>query len=211
MATAARVTKKPKPTEPLPPAVTTLPVRRFTLDEYHHLIEIGFLQEDDRVELLNGWIVAKMGINPPHASSLTRLSRRLGRLLGHDWIIREQTSLTIPSSDSEPEPDVVVVPGPEEVYDDRHPYPKDVVLLAEVADSSLSEDRGEKLQTYARAKIAVYWIVNLIDRRVEVYTQPRGGKNPTYKQHTDYGPDDAVPVVIGGKERGRIAVKELLP
>jgi hypothetical protein len=211
MTTAARATKKPKATEPLPPAVTTLPVRRFSLDEYHHLIEIGFLQEGDRVELLNGWIIAKMGINPPHASSLTRLCRRLRLILGNDWIIREQSSLTIPSSDSEPEPDVVVAPGPEEIYDDRHPYPKDIVLLAEVADSSLSEDRGEKLQTYARARITVYWIVNLVDRRVEVYTDPRGGKNPTYKQHKEYGPDDAVPVVIEGKELGRIPVKELLP
>jgi Uma2 family endonuclease len=211
MATATQVTKKPKLHGPPPPAVSTLPVRRFTVAEYHKLIEIGMISENDRVELLNGWVVAKMGINPPHASSLTRLSRRLGQLLGNDWIIREQSSLTIPSSDSEPEPDLVVASGPEEEYDDRHPDPKDVVLLAEVADSSLSEDRGEKLQTYARAKIALYWIVNLIDRRVEVYTQPRGAKNPTYKQHTNYGPDDEVPVIIGGKELGRIAVKELLP
>ncbi len=209
--TAARVTKPPQQITPLPPAVTTLPVRRFTLDEYHHLIESGFLQEDDRVELLNGWIVAKMGINPSHASSLTRLSRRLNRLFGDDWLVREQSSLTISSSDSELEPDIVVVPGPEGEYDSRHPYPKDVVLLAEVADSSLSEDRGEKLQTYARAKVAVYWIVNLKERQVEVYTQPRGGKNPTFKQHTNYGPDNEVPVVISGKELGRISVKELLP
>lgn len=211
MSSAARVTKKPKPAAPLPPAVTPLAVRRFTLAEYHHLIQTGFFREDDRVELLNGWIVAKMGINPPHASALTRTTRRLRRLLGDDWVVREQSSLTIPTSDSEPEPDVVVAPGPEDAYDARHPQPKDTVLLVEVAESSLAEDRGEKLRTYAVAKIAVYWIVNLVDRRVEVYTQPRGGKSPTYKQQTDYGPDDAVPVVVGGKELGRIPVKELLP
>ncbi len=73
------------------------------------------------------------------------------------------------------------------------------------------EDRTTKLELYAGAKIAVYWIVNLVDRRVEVYTQPRGGKNPTYKQQTNYGPDDEVPVVVGGKQIGRIPVKELLP
>lgn len=209
MSTAARVTRKP--TLSLPPAVTSLPVRRFTLDEYHHLIATGFFREDDRVELLNGWIVAKMGINPPHASALTRLTRRLRRLFGDNWVVREQSSLTIPSSDSEPEPDVVIAPGPEEAYDTRHPQPKDTVLLVEVAESSLAEDRGEKLRTYAAAKIAVYWIVNLLDRRVEVYTQPKGGKSPAYKQQQNYGPDDAVPVVVNGKELGRIPVKELLP
>jgi Uma2 family endonuclease len=208
MQTAKRMRKK---TTPPPPAVPSLPVRRYTLEEYHHLIETGFFSENDRVELLNGWIVAKMGINPPHASAVTRLSRRLARLLGASWIIREQSAITIPPSDSEPEPDVVVVPGPEEAYDNHHPYPDQIVLLAEVADSSLAEDQGEKLQTYAAAKMPVYWIVNLVDRCVEVYTQPRGGKKPSYKKLTTYGPGDDVPVVIKGKERGRIPVKELLP
>jgi hypothetical protein len=80
-----------------------------------------------------------------------------------------------------------------------------------VSDSSLPEDQTTKLEMYAAAKVAVYWVVNLVDRRVEVYTQPKGGKNPAYRQRTDYGPDDEVPVVVGGKELGRIAVKELLP
>jgi len=211
MSSAARIAKAPKAAAPLPPAVPTLPVRRHTLDEYHHLIETGFFREDDRVELLNGWIVAKMGINPPHASALTRLSRRLRTLLGDTWVVREQSSLTIPSSDSEPEPDVVVAPGPEEAYDARHPIPKDVILLVEVADISLAEDQCEKLLAYAAAKIAVNWIVNLKDRCIEVYTEPRGGKSPTYKKQTIYGPVDAVPVVVRGKELGRIPVNELLP
>lgn len=211
MSSAARVTKPPKAAVTLPPAVPPLPVRRFTVDEYHHLIKTGFFREDDRIELLNGWIVAKMGINPPHASAVTRLSRRLARLLGESWLVREQSSITIRPSDSEPEPDIAVVPGPEDAYDAHHPYPKDIALLVEVADSSLAEDRGEKLLTYAAARIAVYWIVNLVDRRVEVYTQPRAGKNPSYKRQMNYGPEDTVPVVILGKPVGRIAVKELLP
>jgi Uma2 family endonuclease len=186
-------------------------VRRYTIEEYHRLIETGFFREDDRIELLNGWIVAKMGINPPHASALTRLSRRLRGLLGEAWIVREQSALTIAKSDSEPEPDIVVATGPENSYDERHPIPKDVALLVEVADTSIVEDQGEKLYTYASARIVVYWIVNLKDRRVEVYTDPRGGKNPTYKKRTNYGPRDAVPVVFRGKVLGRIPVKELLP
>jgi Uma2 family endonuclease len=211
MSSAARVTKRPKLAAPLPPAVPTLPVRRYTLDEYHHLIEIGFFREDDRIELLNGWIIGKMGINPPHASALTRLSRRLRDLLGEKWIVREQSSLTIPSSDSEPEPDIAVALGPEDTYDERHPVPKDVVLVVEVADSSLAEDQGEKLQAYAAAKVIMYWIVNLIDRRVEVYTGPRGGNNPIYKRQANYGPGDEVPLIIRDRELGRIPVNELLP
>ena len=96
-------------------------------------------------------------------------------------------------------------------HDARHPGPKDLVLVVEVSDSSLGFDRGTKMAVYAAAKIVQYWIVNVNDRRVEVYTQPKGGKNPSYKLRTDYGPGDAVPVVVAGKQVGAVAVKELLP
>ncbi len=101
--------------------------------------------------------------------------------------------------------------GPDEPYKKRHPRPRETELIVEVADTSLERDRGVKLKLYAAGGIAVYWVVKLVDRRVEVYTQPLGGKNPTYKQQTNYGPDDEMPVVIAGKELGRISVKELLP
>jgi len=208
---SGRANGRARPAGPLPPAIPPFPVRRFTLDEYHRLIRTGFFREDDRVELLNGWIVAKMGTNPAHASALTRTARRLRRLLGDDWIVREQSSLTIPNSDSEPEPDILVARGPEEAYDARHPQPKDTVLLVEIAESSLAEDRGEKLRTYAAARVGVYWVVNLVDRRVEVYTRPRGGRDPGYRHRQDYGPGEAVPVVVAGRELGRLAVEELLP
>jgi hypothetical protein len=209
MRSAARITRPLQ--SPLSPAISSLPVRRFSLDEYHHLIEIGFLTEHDKVELLNGWIVSKMPINPPHASAVGRVARRLELVLGHDWLVRQQSSVSIPSSDSEPEPDVVVVPGPEETFDARHPYPADIAILVEVADSSLREDQGEKKQTYAAAKINVYWIINLVDRRVEVYSQPRGGKNPTYRTRADYAAGQSVPVTIGGKKLGTVKVNDLLP
>jgi Uma2 family endonuclease len=173
------------------------------------MIRDGTLAESDRLELLDGWIVEKMPHNAPHDSAVSRLQRRLTRLLGDDWLVRVQSSMTLDTS--VPEPDVAVVPGPESRYDQARPTPKDVALAAEVSESSLPQDQGFKTQLYARNKIPVYWIVNLVDRRVEVYTEPRGGKNPAYKKHADYGPGDAVPVVVGGKELGRIAVNELLP
>ncbi len=211
MNAAPRVTKKPKPAAPLPPAVSPLPVRRFTITEYHKLLEIGVFQSGDPYELLNGVIVAKMPQNSPHASASSRLERRLGKLVPDDWLMRTGKPITVPNSNSEPEPDIAVVSGPEDKYDPRHPGPKDVAFVVEVSDTSLGRDAGEKLGIYAGAKIAEYWIINVNERRVEVYAQPRGGKNPTYKTRTDYGPNDAVPVVIAGTAVGTIAVKELLP
>ncbi|WP_439630558.1 Uma2 family endonuclease [Gemmata sp.] len=206
---AARVTKPPKPKAvALAPAIPPLPVRRFTVEEYHKLGEIGVLTENDRVELIHGWIVPKMTIHPPHNYAVTALMQQLGTL-GAKGVIRVQQPIT--TADSEPEPDVVLATGSNAAYKTRNPKPTEVVILVEVADSSLNEDQTTKHALYAGAKVAVYWIVNLVDRRVEVYTQPKGGKNPTYRQQTNYGPDDTVPVVVGGNELGRISVKELLP
>jgi len=209
MSSAARVTKPPKRNGPPPPAVPPLPVRRFTVDEYHRLIEIGMISENDRVELIHGWIVTKMGINPPHNNGVTALMELLQSLQIPDATIRVQQPIT--TTDSEPEPDVVLASGLRPLFKARNPKPSEVIVLVEVADSSLHEDRTTKLELYAKAKVAVYWIVNLVDRRVEVYTQPKGGKNPGYKTRTDYGPGDSIPVVVGGKKVGTIAVKELLP
>jgi Uma2 family endonuclease len=116
----------------------------------------------------------------------------------------------ITTDDSEPEPDVVIAAGSEEDYSKRHPTPDEVHVLVEVADSTLKKDQTIKLELYTQAKIQVYWIVNLIDRRVEVYTEPNGGKKPSYKQQKNYGPNDEVPLLISGKIVGRIQVKELL-
>ena len=91
-----------------------------------------------------------------------------------------------------------------------HPA-KDIALVVEVSDTSLDDDQRLKLPQYARARLPVYWIINLTDRRVEVYTHPRGGKNPGYRHQTNYAPGQAVPVVVGGAEVGSLEVKDLLP
>jgi putative restriction endonuclease len=208
MSSAARLTKPPKPAAPLPPAVPPFPIRRFSVDEYHEMIETGVLTENLRVELLHGWLVPKMTVNPPHNYAVTALMEQLVAF-GARAVVRVQQPIT--TSDSEPEPDVVFALGTNADYKKRNPRPSDCVIVIEVADTTLQEDRTTKLELYADAKVAVYWLVNLIDRRVEVYTQPRGGKKPTYKQQANFGPDDEVPVVIGGRQLGHIAVKELLP
>ena len=206
MATATRTTRAPAP---LINGAGYPAVHRFTVEQYHQMIETGILKEDDQVELLNGWIVEKMPPNPPHSQAVRRLTRRLTSVLGDEWVISVQDPATM--TQSEPQPDLLVAHGPEDRYGDRHPGPQDIVLVVEVADSSLPDDRTTKLSIYALARIPVYWIVNLSNRCVEVYTRPRGGKSPTYRNRQDYGPADSVPVVLARKNVGSIPVREILP
>jgi Uma2 family endonuclease len=173
------------------------------------MIETGVLGENDRVELLEGWIVAKMTHNPPHDLSLTLAQEGLQGLLPTGWMLRIQCAIT--TEDSEPEPDVAVVRGPARRYARFHPRRRDIGLLIEVAETSLAEDRVYKCPFYARARIPVYWIINLPESKVEVYTQPRAGKSPTYRQRRDYGAGESVPVVLDGREIGKLAVRDLLP
>jgi len=201
MSVAARVTRPPVPTLP--------PVYRFSVEQYHKMLEAGVLTENDSVELLEGWVVSKMPHNPRHDGTVSRVDRRLRRDVSEDWVIRIQSAIT--TDESEPEPDIAVVEGPEETYFERHPSPQDIELLIEVADTSLAEDQMFKGPLYARAQIRVYWIVNLIDRQVEVHTNPKAGKNPGYRRRRVYGVDDSVPLVLAGKIVCSIPVRELLP
>ena len=191
----------------LPPP---LPLRRFTVDEYHRLIREGIIKDIERTELLDGWIVSKMTGNPPHDVSLDKSQEALRSCLPAGWRLRVQSAISL--SGSEPEPDIAVVAGPADRYLAGHPQPPDIAALIEISDSSLEEDRGAKLPIYARARIPVYWIVNLVEAKVEVYTDPTGpDSNPRYLTHRDFGIEDVVPFVIGGAPVGGIPVKDLLP
>ena len=186
------------------------PIWRLSVDQYHEMIRAGILTDDDPIELLEGWLVPKMPKNPPHRIT-TRLTREaLARILSAGWYVDTQEPIT--TADSEPEPDVVVVRGETRQYLDRHPGPGDVALVVEVSDATLQRDRGFKKRLYASASIPVYWIVNLIEKQCEVYTDPSGPtEGADYRHRQDYGLSDAVPLVLEGVEVGRIAVRELLP
>ena len=189
--------------------VSPFPVRRFSVEEYRRLGEIGVLAEDDRVELLEGWIVPKMNLNPPHSVCVQLVDDAIRKALPEAWCVRIQD--VVSTSDSEPEPDVAAVRGAIRDFAQRHPGPEDIGVLIEVADTSLTRDRY-KCRLYGGAGIAVYWIVNLVDRRIEVYTDPTGpDPNPGYRRRNEFGPDDDVPLVIEGREIARIKVSELLP
>ncbi len=193
-------------TAPRPTTFGFSSFRRFSVDEYHRMIETGILNDEDRVELLDGYVVLKMPRNPPHDTSVLKTNKRLIRIVPTGWEVRCQSAITL--SDSEPEPDFAVVRGDENTFATRHPGPAEVGLLIEVADTSLDRDRHDKGPVYARANISLYWIVNLIDRQVEVYSTPSASG---YANRKDFRVGDVVPLVLDGVNCGTIAVAELLP
>ncbi|MCI0376115.1 MAG: Uma2 family endonuclease [Gemmataceae bacterium] len=190
------------PSGPPPP-----PMRRLTVAEYHHMIDTGILSENDNVELLEGWIVPKMPRKPPHDGVIQMTSKALGQRLPSGWEIRIQSAIT--TADSEPEPDIGVVRGDERTYLHRHPQPQDVGLLVEVAETSLTQDRQEKGRIYARAGIAHYWIINLVDNQVECYSNH--SMTSGYKQRIDYRALDQIPFVLDGQLVAMIPASEFLP
>jgi Uma2 family endonuclease len=183
--------------------------RRFSVSEYHRLIELGILTEDDNLELLEGYLVHKMSRNPPHDAAIQKGTKRWLRLLPPGWDLRVQSAITL--TDSEPEPDFAVVRGDETTYLARHPAPADIALVVEVSDSTLPGDRDDKGRIYARAGIACYWIVNLNDRQVEEYTLPSGPvADPKFGQRVDHRPGDSMSLLLGATTV-QVAVQDLLP
>jgi Uma2 family endonuclease len=188
--------------------VPPFPVYRFTVKQYDRMIEAGILTTNDRVELLEGWLVPRMPHNPPHDGTVWLVQTALLPRLPEEWILRVQSAITTP--DSEPEPDVTVARGPGLRYFASHPRPGDIGLVVEVSDTTLLYDRDEKGRVYARARIPVYWIVNLPESRVEVYTDPRAGRRPAYRQRVDYVPPRPLPLVLGGQEVARLDLHDIL-
>ena len=185
-------------------------IARFSVARYQRMIEAGILTPEDKVELLENYVVLKMPRNPPHDSTVQRMLRPLLTPLPAGWDLRIQLAVTL--SDSQPEPDFALVRGSADDYENRHPGPADVGLIIEVADSSLLRDQRDKTRIYARRGIACYWIVNLVDQRVEVYGLPSGpAAVPGYGSFRTYQPGDALPLVLDGAAVGAVPVADLLP
>lgn len=147
--------------------------RRFTVDEYVRMGETGILAEGDRVELLDGEVVRMPPIGPVHASIVDRLNHALVTALGDRAVVRVQNP-TVLDEHSQPQPDLVVARARPGGYRSAHPGPADMLLVVEVADSSVGFDRDVKLPLYARAGIAEVWIIDVAANRVEVHRHPRG-------------------------------------
>jgi Uma2 family endonuclease len=185
------------------------PIYRLSVAQYHDMIQSGILTDDDPVELLEGWLVTKMPKSRRHTLSTRRTRAALTEIIPAGWYVDSQEPIT--TADSEPEPDVVVVRGSDDDYVDRHPAPADVALVVEVADATLQRDRTLKLRIYASAGIAVYWILNLQEFQLEVYSEPTDeGEQATYARRTIYKASDRVPVVLDGVEMGQLSVQSLM-
>ena len=144
--------------------------RIFNVDEYHRMSEAGILSEDDRVELMEGEIIKMSPIGSRHAACVKRFNTLLHRKAGQAVIVSIQDPIRLDDY-SEPEPDVAVVSGSPRDYRDAHP--STALLVVEVADTSLLFDRTTKASLYARAGIADYWLLNLVDQIVEVHRTPQ--------------------------------------
>ena len=148
---------------------SALETRRFTRVEYERLIDLEFFQPDERLELIDGLLVVREPQDSPHATGVRLVLTALRAVFRAGWIVDSQLPVAL-DDHSEPEPDAAVVAGVPRDYRDAHPTRP--VLIVEVAESRLAFDRRQKASLYARAGIADYWVVNLVDRVLEVYREP---------------------------------------
>jgi len=172
------------------------------------MVAAGVITVNDRVELLEGVLVNKMSKGPEHSLSVVLLNETLRTVLPPGWYVSIEQPVSM--DDSEPEPDAAVIRGKPRDHTTRHPQAAEVAIVIEVADSSLRRDREDKRRIYTRNGIAVYWIVNVADRLIDVFTNPSGPVlTPDYATTTTYHIGDAVPVVLDGVTIATVA--DLLP
>ena len=184
--------------------------RRWSRAEYDRLIALGIIQEDERLELLAGELVLRDRQSPGHAFAIQTLSEALQDAIGSGSHVRVLSPIAL-DSESEPEPDLSVVPGGIRDYRDDHP--SQPTLLVEVADTSLVFDREHKGSLYARARLPEYWVVNLVDCVLEVYREPAPEAAAqfgwTYRVALTLGPDKYVTPLAAPS--ARILVADFLP
>ena len=160
--------------------VMPLSTRRFTVDEYHRMGRAGVFHEDDRVELLEGQIVEMSPIGPAHAGCVAALTGLLGRRGGERVVVWVQNPVDL-GERSEPQPDVALLAPRADAYRTAHPRVRDMLLVIEVADTSLEHDRDVKVPLYAAAGVPEVWLVNLTDDVVTLYRDPVGGRYATVR------------------------------
>jgi Uma2 family endonuclease len=180
---------------------------RMTLEKYESLIASGFFSKRDDVHLINGYLVNRMAESPLHGAVCEAIRLAIEAILLATWHIRSEKGLRIPSQISIPRPDLVIARGAPRNYLARYPEPADTALVVEVSYTSLDDDRA-MADIYGAGGIPVYWIVNLVDGQVEVYSDP--GPDG-YRTHEVLAPGHVLHVVVDGVELGEIAVADILP
>jgi Uma2 family endonuclease len=182
--------------------------RRWRRAEYDRAIEAGIFHEDERLELIAGRLIVAEPQNSPHATGIQLAADALRAAFGSGWQVRVQLPLAL-GDWSEPEPDLAVVPGSARDYRDAHP--SHAALVVEIADSSVRLDRRLKASIYAQAGIAEYWIVNLVDRALEMHRDPclPDPRRWTYRSVHVARPAETISPLAA--PTARISISDLLP
>ena len=152
-------------------ATSSVRTKHWSRVEYERLVALGAFRYGERLELVGGALLVREPQGSPHATAVGLAEDALRAVFGGGWTVRAHSPVAL-DEDSEPEPDIAVVPGNRRAH--RQAHPSHPVLIVEVADSSLAFDRGEKAGLYARAAISDYWIVNLVEQTLEVYRDQIG-------------------------------------
>jgi Uma2 family endonuclease len=191
-------------------AAYEIKTRRWTRAEYDRLIELGFFQPNEPIELIGGQLMVAEPQGAAHYTAIQRTARALEAAFGSGWVVRTQGPIRL-DDESEPEPDVAVVSGTAEDY--RNEHPARPVLTVEIAESSLGSDRERKGSLYARAGLQDYWVVNLAANLVEVYREPAvdslGAFGWSYARREIFG--SAAQLSPLAAPNGRVRVADLLP
>jgi Uma2 family endonuclease len=183
------------------PTLVDPAARRFSREEYYWMLDAGFFQ-DQRVQLIEGEVLKMSPMRAPHATALQLAEAALQKAFGSGFCIRVQLPLFL-SDESEPEPDLAVVSGNPRDYQQEHPTTASLVV--EISDTTLRFDRTTKRRLYAAAGIAEYWIINLVNRQLEVFRNPAGGD---YADTPTLSPADQVTPIAANKS---LRVADLLP
>lgn len=181
-------------------------IYRLNVEQYESMVAAGLFTKRDKLHLINGILVSKMTKKPPHVIASEKTRDALLRNMPQGWRVMVEAPVRIPNY-NEPEPDLGLARGKVEDYAARYPEPADLALIIEVAESSLRQDR-DLMVIYGSAGVPTSWIVNLIDRQVEVYSDPCPNG---YRSRLVYDSAQDVPLVIDGVEIDRIAVADMLP
>jgi Uma2 family endonuclease len=183
-----------------------LATKKYSLTDYHKMIEIGIIKGEDKVELIRGEIVKMSPVGLKHATCVKKLNQLFSQKLGTKVILGIQDPIKL-NDNSEPQPDVVLLKPKADFYATEHPKPEDIFLLIEVADSSIEYDQQIKIPLYAENNITEMWLVNINENIIQVYQNPQG---KLYKNITNYQINDQINITIFSDFNFDIQVKDIL-
>lgn len=186
---------------------TEPPLQPITVAMFRAMVRSGIIGEKEPVYLWKGRLARRMAPNRPHSITVDRSRRALESVIPPGLHVQQEQPVAMRTEHSTPEPDLAVLRGRPEDYPDNFPTTADLVLVVEVADSSIALDR-DQADDFAREGVPAYWIVDLKGRRIEAHDIPNHG---TYQRTSVYSESDDIPVVIDGREVGRLRVLDLLP